>query len=104
MGRAAYLDLERPSDRSKLQDAEAYGEATSGALMCLDEVQRAPEIFPVPRSVVEDKRRPGVIRRASDAFPMARNITAISLAGLLEPGEARDFPTTRQGMRAINPA
>jgi predicted AAA+ superfamily ATPase len=32
-----------------------------------------------------------VVSRSPDAFPLAKGITAMSLAGLLESGEARDF-------------
>lgn len=59
MGRVVYLDLERPSDRAKLQDPEAYFEMNKTALICLDEVQRAPEIFPILRSIVDERRRSG---------------------------------------------
>ena len=49
--RAAYLDLERPSDRAKLNDPESYFEANGNGLICLDEVQRVPELFPVLRAI-----------------------------------------------------
>lgn len=57
--RSSYLDLERPSDRAKLADAEAWFAAHSNELVILDEVHRAPEIFSVLRSVIDDRRRAG---------------------------------------------
>jgi predicted AAA+ superfamily ATPase len=57
--RAVYLDLERPSDLAKLQDAESYFETNSHSLICLDEVQRSPDIFPIIRSVCDGRGKPG---------------------------------------------
>ena len=54
-----YLDLERPSDLQKLDDAEWFLLSQSDKLICLDEIQRKPELFPVIRSIVDSDRRPG---------------------------------------------
>ncbi len=54
-----YLDLERPADRRRLDDADAYLRAQSPRLVILDEVHRAPELFPVLRGVIDDNRRAG---------------------------------------------
>ncbi|MCH6255507.1 AAA family ATPase [Puniceicoccaceae bacterium K14] len=54
-----YLDLERPSDNRKLADAEQFLERLSDRLICLDEIQRAPEIFAILRSLIDDHRKPG---------------------------------------------
>ena len=40
--RSIYLDLERPRDRNKLQDAEAFFSLNKDKLICLDEIQLAP--------------------------------------------------------------
>jgi predicted AAA+ superfamily ATPase len=53
-GRAIHLDLERPRDLLKLEDAEWFFTAHRGKLICLDEIQRCPELFPVIRSLVDD--------------------------------------------------
>jgi len=58
-GPRVYLDLERDSDRSKLEDAERYLARQRGALVILDEVQRRPEIFPLLRSLVDERIRDG---------------------------------------------
>jgi retron-type reverse transcriptase len=54
-----YLDLERPSDLAKLDDAESYLQLHKGKMVCLDEVQRHPDIFNLLRSLIDEDRRPG---------------------------------------------
>ena len=49
-----YLDLEKPSDLQKLKDAEWFLSQQKGQLICLDEIQRLPEIFPLIRSLVDE--------------------------------------------------
>ena len=56
---AHYLDLERPSDLAKLADAELYLSGFANQLVILDEVQRVPDLFPVLRSLVDERRRAG---------------------------------------------
>ncbi len=52
-----YLDLESPSDLNKLQDPEYFLNQNKNRLVCLDEIQRMPELFPVIRSVVDKNKR-----------------------------------------------
>jgi len=54
-----YLDLERPSDIAKLADPELYLSRFSDHLVILDEIQRIPDLFPVLRSLVDERRRAG---------------------------------------------
>ncbi|MDP2109714.1 MAG: ATP-binding protein [Thiobacillus sp.] len=56
---AVYLDIERPSDRQKLTDPQAYLSLHSQRLVILDEVQHMPELFPVLRSLIDEGRRAG---------------------------------------------
>jgi predicted AAA+ superfamily ATPase len=49
-----YLDLERPSDLAKLTDPELFLSSQKGSLICIDEVQRFPDLFPLIRSLVDD--------------------------------------------------
>lgn len=51
---ALYLDLERPSDLAKLSDPELFLESKKDKLVCLDEIQRKPDLFPVLRSLCDD--------------------------------------------------
>ena len=54
-----YLDLESPSDRSKLDEAERYFDLNKGKLIILDEIQRVPELFQILRGVIDRQRREG---------------------------------------------
>jgi len=54
-----YLDLERPSDLAKLENAEWFLSSHKDKLICIDEVQRKPELFPLIRSLVDEWNRPG---------------------------------------------
>ncbi len=49
-----YLDLERPSDLAKLENSEWYLGHQKGKLICLDEIQRKPELFPLIRSLSDE--------------------------------------------------
>lgn len=53
-----YLDLERPSDLHKLDDAEWFLSTQKGKLICIDEIQRKPELFPLLRSLVDEWNTP----------------------------------------------
>jgi predicted AAA+ superfamily ATPase len=55
--RAIYLDLELPSDRVKLADAELYFASHERDLVILDEIQRVPDLFQTLRGVVDARRR-----------------------------------------------
>jgi predicted AAA+ superfamily ATPase len=54
-----YLDLERPSDFAKLSEPELYLSGFANQLVILDEVQRVPDLFPVLRSLIDERRRNG---------------------------------------------
>ena len=54
-----YLDLESERDRSKLAQPELYLEDHLDKLVILDEVHRAPGLFPVLRGLIDQARRAG---------------------------------------------
>jgi len=54
-----YLDLERPSEATKLNEPEEYFELHKGKLIILDEIQRVPELFQILRGVIDRRRREG---------------------------------------------
>lgn len=54
-----YLDLERPSDLAKLEDAELFLGQMTNTLVVIDEVQRKPDLFPLLRSLIDERRRNG---------------------------------------------
>ncbi|MBT4263540.1 MAG: ATP-binding protein [Deltaproteobacteria bacterium] len=54
---AIHIDLEKQSDLRKLQDPELFFQANRESLVCLDEIQRIPDLFPTLRSVIDDRNR-----------------------------------------------
>ena len=56
---ALYLDLESERDRAKLSEPELYLPDHFGRLVILDEVHRAPGLFPVLRGLIDRARRAG---------------------------------------------
>ena len=54
-----YLDLERPADRMRLDDADSYLRAQQGKLVVLDEIHRAPDVFEILRGIIDDNRQAG---------------------------------------------
>jgi uncharacterized protein len=49
-----YLDLERPSDLQKLNDAEWFFSSNKDSIFCIDEIQRKADLFPLIRSLVDE--------------------------------------------------
>jgi uncharacterized protein len=56
---SVYLDMERPSDRRRLDDADAYLRAQSGKLVVIDEIHRAPGLFEILRGIIDERRAAG---------------------------------------------
>jgi predicted AAA+ superfamily ATPase len=56
---AVYLDLENPFDMKKLDNSQLFLEAAKNKLVCIDEVQRKPELFQLLRVLVDQWDRPG---------------------------------------------
>ena len=57
--KSVYLDLENPADLAKLDDPLAFFSLHENDLICLDEIQRVPELFATLRSVVDERGRNG---------------------------------------------
>ncbi|MCY4056438.1 MAG: AAA family ATPase, partial [Gammaproteobacteria bacterium] len=58
-GDSVYLDLEDPSDLSRLDDAAGYLRTLRRRLVVIDEVQRAPGLFQLLRVLVDERIRTG---------------------------------------------
>jgi uncharacterized protein len=56
---ALYLDLESEQDRAKLSQPELYLSDHQDRLVILDEIHRAPGLFPVLRGLIDRGRRAG---------------------------------------------
>jgi hypothetical protein len=88
---AMYLDLERPSDLNKLADSEAFFRQFKDRLICLDEIQRAPELFTVLRSVIDQNRRDGQFLLLGSASRELIKQSSESLAGRISYLEITPF-------------
>jgi predicted AAA+ superfamily ATPase len=91
IGGAVYLDLERPSDVSKLRDPEAFFTLNSDKLICLDEIQRVPELFPVLRSVMDENKQNGQFIILGSASPDLIKQSSETLAGRISYFELTPF-------------
>jgi len=81
------LDLELPSDLRKLQDPELFFEVNRDSIICLDEIQRTPEIFPILRGEVDKKRTPGrfiILGSASQGLLLQSSETLAGRIALFE--------------------
>lgn len=78
---ALYLDLERPSDLARIAEPELALEPRQEQLVVIDEVQHAPQLFPVLRALIDAHRVPGRFLLLGSASPALINRSAESLAG-----------------------
>jgi uncharacterized protein len=86
-----YLDLENPEDLAKLQDPKAYFDLHSDKTICIDEVQRKKELFPIIRSVVDRTGRNGQFLILGSASPDLLRQSSESLAGRINYHELTPF-------------
>ena len=88
---AVFIDLEKPSDLRKLEDAEFFFHTQKEKLLCIDEVQRRPELFPLLRVVVDEDRRPGKFLILGSASPDLIRHGSETLAGRIHFLELTPF-------------
>ena len=90
--KSVYLDLENPADLAKLDDPMAFFSLHEDDLICLDEIQRTPELFRTLRSIVDERGKNGqflilgsagrdLIRQSSET--LAGRIAYLDLTPLL---------------------
>jgi predicted AAA+ superfamily ATPase len=78
---AIFLDLENPEDRQKLAEPELFFSGTGDRLICLDEIQRVPELFPLLRSVIDRSNKNGQFLILGSASRELIRQSSESLAG-----------------------
>jgi predicted AAA+ superfamily ATPase len=93
---AVYLDLESERDRARLVEAELYFEDNRDKLVILDEVHRAPGLFPVLRGQIDQARREG--RRAGSYLLLG----SASLDLLKQSGESLAGRVTYQELTPVD--
>jgi predicted AAA+ superfamily ATPase len=109
-----YIDLERPSDLAKLEDPELFLTAHRGSLVVLDEIHRLPHLFPVLRSLVDERRElgerfghflilgsatPELLRQGSETLAGRISYIELSPFQLQELGETTDERINRHWHR-----
>lgn len=96
-----FLDLERPSDLRKLTDPELFFHTHAEKLVCIDEVQIGPDLYPILRAAVDDSRRPGQFFLLGSASQELIRKSSESLAGRIHYIELTPF--TCPELLAANP-
>ena len=91
LNRAVYVDLENPSDLAKLSDPLAFFDLHHDDLICLDEIQRTPEIFSILRSIIDGRARNGQFLILGSAGPDLIRQSSESLAGRISYLELTPF-------------
>jgi hypothetical protein len=86
-----YLDMENPTDLSKLSEPALYFEKNEDACIIIDEVQRVPELFPILRSLIDKKRIPARFILTGSASPELIRDSSESLAGRIAYKELTAF-------------
>jgi len=99
---AMYLDLERPSDLNKLADTEAFFQQFRDRMICLDEIQRAPELFAVLRGVIDRNKRNGQFLLLGSASRELIKQSSESLAGRISYLEITPFSRAETKDMEIN--
>jgi predicted AAA+ superfamily ATPase len=111
-----YLDLESEADRFKLSEPELYLSEHLDKLVILDEVHRAPGLFPILRGLIDRARRRGhragrylllgsasldLLKQSGES--LAGRIAYLELGGLTlgEVGEARHALVARRVSREL---
>lgn len=88
---SVYLDMEKPVDYDKLNDAYLYLKDNSDKLVIIDEIQLRPELFPLLRSIIDEDRRNGRFLILGSASPELLNKSSQSLAGRIRYHELSPF-------------
>lgn len=89
--RAVYLDLEKPADINKLTDPFLFFGNNSEHLICIDEVQRRPELFQHLRIILDSGRRNGQLLLLGSASRDLIRQSSESLAGRIVYSELSPF-------------
>ena len=79
--KSVYLDLEKPSDLNKLSDPAMFLGPLQGQTVILDEVQRAPYLFPILRGLIDAHRVPRRFILLGSASPDLIRDASETLAG-----------------------
>ena len=85
------LDMENPADIQALRNPVDFFDFYSDKIICIDEIQRMPELFPVLRYAIDKKRRNGRFIILGSASPQLIKQSSESLAGRIRYIELTPF-------------
>ena len=86
-----FLDLERAADVARLDDPESLFAANVDHLICMDEIQRRPDLFPALRVWVDRESRPGQFLVLGSASRELLRQSSETLAGRIRYLELTPF-------------
>ena len=86
-----YLDLEDPRDQAKISNPNLFFERNQDKCIILDEVQRAPSLFPILRALIDKNRIPARFILLGSASPELIRDSSESLAGRIAYEELTPF-------------
>lgn len=95
---SVYLDLERASDRAKLDHPEAFFDYYRNKIVCLDEIQRMPGLFETLRSVCDESQVCGRFIVSGSASPDLLKQSSETLAGRVGYIELTPFLLAEKGI------
>lgn len=78
---AIFLDLEDESDLQKLEDVPLFFTQNKGVLICIDEIQLRPDLFPMLRTILDKHKRNGQVLMLGSASRDLIRQSSESLAG-----------------------
>ncbi len=85
------LDMENPDDLRVMEDASAFFKFHRDKLICIDEVQRVPELFPILRYEVDQDNNNGRFVILGSASPDLLRQSSETLAGRIRYLELTPF-------------
>lgn len=91
---AVFLDMEDPDDRVVLSNPTLFFAANKNKLICLDEIQFAPDLFQTLRSTVDKTKRNGQFLLLGSASPELLRQSSETLAGRIVYVELAPFTIT----------
>ena len=83
--------IKRRIEVALLEDAEFFFQTQKNKLICIDEVQMGPELFPIIQVLVDEDRRPGKLLMLGSASQDLIRKSSESLAGRIHFLELTPF-------------
>jgi hypothetical protein len=86
-----HLDMEQPENKRALTDPVAFFRMYANNCICIDEIQKVPDLFPIMRADVDNQNRNGRFIVLGSASPDLLRQTSETLAGRIRYLELTPF-------------